>query len=64
MVLARDEWCDYCEAQTMHHNRECTACAARKERERIRKWNAQSAARKLTDLRKRVEALERGPARY
>lgn len=64
MVFSRYEWCDYCEAETLHHNGKCTKCTARQERERIRKWNAQSTARKLSDLRKRVEKLERGPARY
>ena len=57
-------WCSYCEAQTMHHNGKCTTCRARIERERIAAWNAQTTARKLADLRKRVEALEREPNVY
>lgn len=62
MVYLSREDCEYCGTETQHHNHECGECQARKEKERIRVWNALDVETRLTHLRERMERLERGPA--
>ena len=64
MAYVVDEECPVCEILTRHVNRKCVICDERKERERIVQWNSQPADIKMEDLRKRIEKLEQGPARY
>lgn len=64
MAFIRDEYCHRCERETQHCNNKCTVCREREYRERTAAWNAQTTDEKLQDIRKRLEALERGPALY
>ena len=61
MAFINDSYCPHCERVTQHVNMGCVVCNERKERERIATWNALTTDEKLSDLRKRVEGLERGP---
>ena len=63
MVMARHEWCTICDAQTMHHSGECTACAERIRREERAVWLALTPDEKIERLLKRIEDLERSPIR-
>lgn len=64
MVMISTEYCPECEKETSHCNGRCGVCRDREERKRIASWKALTTKEKLDDLRKRVEALERGPARF
>ena len=64
MAYVVEKYCDYCERTTVHMNHQCNVCHARLERERIAVWNSLTSEEKLQDLRKRIEALERGPITY
>lgn len=60
MALIQEIFCDVCNRNTWHQNGRCQDCAARDENLRIAAWEALSTEEKLQDLRRRVEALERG----
>ena len=64
MAFVCDEFCAVCKKVTQHCNSKCGVCFEREERMRIAAWNAQTDGEKLQDLRRRVEALERGPVRF
>ena len=64
MAIIRHVYCTLCEDVKLHLNNECQVCAERKERERVAVWNALTVEEKMQDLRRRIEVLERGPARY
>jgi hypothetical protein len=64
MVMARHSWCHVCRRDTLHHNGWCCHCEKLKEEAKVRAWESMSIEDKLTDLCKRIENLERGPARY
>ncbi len=64
MAFIQQEFCRYCEQVTQHCNGKCQACAEREARESSAAWNARTTEEKLQDLRRRVESLERGPAKY
>lgn len=63
-MLVHDDYCLKCKKVTQHHDMDCSVCAAKEEKARVRKWRAMSIDKKLDDLRKRVEGLEQGPMRY
>ena len=58
------EYCGRCETDTTFVNGSCSSCSMREYREMVGAWNALTVDEKLTDLRKRMEKLEHGPARY
>ena len=64
MALIIDEYCLVCKTQTIHINNNCAFCMEKKRKEYIRMWEAQDIETKLTDLRKRIEILERSPMIY
>lgn len=64
MAYIQQEYCHECERETLHCNGKCPDCSAREYREQTAAWNALTTDEKLQDIRKRLEALERGPARY
>jgi hypothetical protein len=64
MAFVRDEHCYKCEQVTIHTNGKCNKCSEREYRQETAAWNAQSTDDKIQDLRRRVERLEHGPARY
>ena len=64
MAFIQMKYCSRCEKETQHCNGVCPVCSERSERERIALWNALTVDEKLSDLRKRVEKLERGPTLY
>lgn len=59
-----ENYCDRCKKVTGHYNGKCGQCKAKEEAERARVWEAQDIETKLTNLRQRIEGLERGPAIY
>lgn len=60
MAYVRMEHCETCGIQTNHiDNDGCTICLNKKKKEAERMWEAQDMDTKITDLRKRVEYLER-----
>ena len=61
MVMAMTQWCQHCERETRHHDCQCTVCAERKRKEYLMAWNAMSVDERLSDLRRRIEQVERGP---
>jgi hypothetical protein len=62
MAYVRLEYCDACKTMTNHINNDgCTICLSKKKAEKDRMWEAQDISTKITDLRKRIEELERGP---
>jgi hypothetical protein len=63
-MFLETKYCDRCEVTTQHYNGECGVCLDKKDKERIRMWEAQDVDTKLTNLRLRVENLERPEARY
>jgi len=63
MFLSEDS-CYVCKKVTTHHNGGCVICLEKAEKKRIKAWEAKSTKAKLSDLRRRVEKLEAGPARY
>jgi len=65
MFLEHKE-CEVCKTVTPHHNGNCARCASKKAKEAERMWEAQDTDTKLTDIRKRIEKLERDrfPARF
>jgi len=65
MAFVRDEYCDKCGRHTPHINSDgCQICLNKKAKEAERMWEAQDSDTKITDLRKRIERLERNPIRY
>jgi hypothetical protein len=64
MAFINDSYCPRCKKMTSHLNGECSICSDKEERKRIAKWNALTTNKKLSNLRKRVESLERGPIRF
>jgi len=64
MTFIQHKYCPKCERETGHVNSRCSDCVEREYRAHVAAWNAQTTDKKLQDLRKRVEHLERGPARY
>jgi len=63
-MYLNEEMCYVCKKVTTHHDGKCCLCFEKAEKKRIRTWEAKSTKAKLSDLRKRIEELERGPARY
>ncbi len=62
MAYIRSEYCDVCKRNTNHINNDgCIPCFEKKAKEKERMWEAQDADTKITNLRKRIEELERGP---
>ena len=60
MAYVRFEYCEKCGKETHHMNNDgCTICLDKKAKEAERMWEAQDLETKITDLRKRVEFLER-----
>jgi len=57
-------YCEICQEKTPHSNNKCGKCLDREERQRIAEWKALTIEEKFDDLRKRIEELERGPARF
>lgn len=64
MALVNEEWCERCQKNVFYTNGKCNICADKKNKERIRMWEAQDIETKITNLRERIEGLERGEARY
>ncbi len=58
------EYCPVCKKDTVHYNGKCGNCLDKKEKERVRMWEAQDIETKITNLRERIEKLEQGPARF
>lgn len=64
MAFVQNIYCPACEKIMIHTDGECNVCWTAKNEARIAEWNAMSVDKRLSDLRRRVEALERGPARF
>lgn len=64
MVMYQANYCNVCMTETTHYNNKCSKCHDREERQRIAAWQALTTEEKLDDIRTRIEALERGLARY
>jgi predicted ATP-dependent serine protease len=64
MVYAADQYCEECASTTLHHNGKCTHCERAKAIMAEATWNAQPIEKKLLDLHRRLQKLERGPVRY
>lgn len=64
MAFIRQEDCHVCETMTAHTNGRCNICRAKEENARVELWNSLPVNDRLTDIRKRIEKLERGPVRY
>lgn len=58
------KFCEKCDSVTGHYDGKCGKCLDKQSKEKERMWEAQDISTKITDLRKRIEMLERGPARY
>ena len=52
--------CPTCKKVTQHENGKCVVCEAKLEARRIAKWNRLSVDKRLDDIRRRIEELERG----
>jgi len=63
-MFIQNEYCRECGKETTHNNWGCVHCQHQKQLAKEAAWNAHDVDWKLNDLRKRVEALEEGPARY
>ena len=63
MFLDQTE-CFVCKGVTAHYNGKCGICEKKKADEKERMWEAQNIETKITNLRKRIEHLEQGPARF
>jgi hypothetical protein len=61
MAYIHDSFCSNCKTITQHINWKCTVCSEALEKERIRVWEAHDIEWKLTNLRERIEKLERNP---
>lgn len=64
MAYLEHKHCPACDCTRAFINDKCPVCHAKAEKKRIAAWNRKSTKAKLDDLRRRVEALEAGPARY
>lgn len=64
MALIKIEYCSDCEKDTRHINGKCDLCTEHSNKIRVASWNALSTDKKLQDIRRRLEILERGPAQY
>jgi predicted amidophosphoribosyltransferase len=62
MKMARFDFkhCNVCNEKTNHTNGKCDACWKTKEDKRIKDWEAMSVDEKLTNMRERMERMERG----
>lgn len=58
------EFCPLCKKDTAHYNGKCGICSEKREKERVRMWEAQDIETKITNLRQRIEKLEQGPMRF
>jgi len=52
--------CIACGKGTNHTNDKCNECWKKAEDERVKNWESMSTEAKLTDIRERIECLERG----
>lgn len=59
MALCDMRFCIKCNKDTMHTNGHCNDCSVKEEAERIRMWEVMDVSTKLTNLRERIEKLER-----
>jgi hypothetical protein len=65
MAYVRTEYCDVCKRETNFYNSlGCGICLAKQVKQQERMWEAQDPETKITNLRHRIEALERSPARF
>ena len=64
MALIDAKYCPQCEIVTSHINGECSPCKKRFNDIRIAQWDALSVDERLTNLRERMEKLERGSIIY
>jgi hypothetical protein len=64
MALIQIKYCRECATTEPHTNGVCNRCRDREERRRIALWNCQTDEDKMQDLRRRVEALEKGPTKW
>ena len=65
MAYVRQEYCEKCGIDTAHiDSNGCQICLNKKNAEKERMWEAQDVDTKITDLRKRIEWLERSPIRF
>jgi len=63
-MFSHTSYCPTCKKDTLHENIECVECCKKEKEEKEFAWEMLSNSDKLTDLRKRIEKLERGPTRY
>jgi len=63
-MFCHTAYCSTCQKDTMHEDQRCSECYKREKEEKEFAWEMLSNSDKLTDLRKRIEKLERGPTRY
>jgi phage FluMu protein Com len=56
--------CPRCKDVTQHYDGKCNRCEKIDADEKERAWESQHIETKITNLRKRIEKLERGPARF
>lgn len=59
MALCDMRFCIKCNTDTMHTNGRCNNCSVKEEAEKIRMWEVMDVSTKLTNLRERIEKLER-----
>jgi predicted amidophosphoribosyltransferase len=59
MAFIRDEFCYKCNKTSSHVNGRCSDCFEKSEKERIKQWESQTLEEKLTNIRERLETLER-----
>lgn len=64
MAYVTTKQCNKCKEYTTHINMSCSKCSAIEKEEQVKAWESMSIEKKLTDLRERIEKLERGPAKY
>jgi len=59
MALVQHKECDACHTTTQHINGDCIECRHIKRKQEIAAWEVLPVERKLSDLRERIEELEK-----
>jgi len=58
MAFLRSEYCYHCGKDTNHINGVCSDCATAKRKKALSDWEAQTTDEKLSDLHRRLLAIE------
>jgi hypothetical protein len=64
MAWINTQHCRTCGHDTKHNGNTCLPCQERERKAAEDKWMAQTPDEKLLNLHRRLQAIERGPARY